>query len=468
LLPASETALEWCSGEPGSYHRIEIGDGRILEEVTMARELSSEKAIRIIAPTEGETIGRDDLALICLTGFEIGRLESSDGKMPKTRNRPEPRWKPVEGFLNFRLNGQETPLRWSAAVSGASSTSLSHQVEDSERFSNRLLYFGKPEGIVDLEVSLIESDEDLRRHLKKAEQITEFAADIAKGIAGPGMAVAGGLTLFGAILEFARSVTKDDLELQLFGALGDPTVGPRKSTGGVPLRTGVYRIERGEAGSPEPDLTISFRVHRVAPAERRRRAIVRIESIELDLEDSLKKHTFVFEAVVGSGRRGKRFGFSEVLENSARGGLENVLAVQDKPIYAGPIDPGAPFRFQIATLRDRDYARALVNVLDAAGGFAGSVIDDPEDTKLAGQVTKAVESLGSLLIDMLPKKSYSLRKEGIIGGGEVTDATEEMKEQLILPDADFSTWQPATVTLAGKRGNVNVTLGIGPLPPAKR
>ena len=313
-------------------------------------------------------------------------------------------------------------------------------------------------------MSVIESDEDVRRHLKKAEQITEFAADVAKGISGPGMAVAGGLTLFGAILEFARSVTKDDLELQLFGALGDPTAGPGEPVRGVPLRTGEYRIERGETGSPEPDLTISFRVHRVAPADRRRRAIVVIESIELDLEDSLEKHAFVFEAVVGSGRRAKTFSFSEVLENATRKGLENVLAVQNKPIYAGPIDPGAPFRFQIATLKDRGYARALVNVLGAAGGFAGSVIDDPEDTKLAEQVTKNVESAGSLLIDMLPKKSYSLRKEGILGGGKVSHVSKEMGEQLILPDADFSTWQPATVTLAGRKGSVTVTLSIGPLP----
>jgi hypothetical protein len=437
----------------------------------MARDLGSRQRIRIVAPTDGEPIGPNDLALVTLTALEIRRLYASDGRKPRTKERPKDRWNPVEGFLSFRVGGQETPLAWSARVKpekGKGRRALRYRLEEPSRFARRLLYFGRPRGLLELEMSLLESDQELRASLERVERVTELSAAIARALPGPGAAVAGGLTLLGAILGFARASSRDDLELQLFTSLGDPTPGDEAAPGIVPLRTGEYRIERGRKGGARPDLSIRFGVHRVVPSETGGEVVVLLESLKLDLEDELADDTFVFEAALGSGRRKGSFRFAEVLEGGARKGLENVLAVQSPLLYSGPLDPALPFRFQIATLPDRKRAEALLPALGAGGGFVGGLLEEPEDRRLAQRLGKAAESVGSILLEMLPDTSYALRKEGILGGAEVDDVARELGDRLLLTGVELDGWKRTAVALEGDRGRVEVKLRVGPLPSGRR
>ncbi len=436
----------------------------------MPRSLSSQKTIRILPPSRGKAIGPKDLALIVLQEIEIRRLFASDERRRHPKRRTGPGHPNVEGFLHFRISGQETPLRWSAKVTDESRESLLYRLEHPERLANRLLYYGKPEGILDLEVSLIESDRDVRDSLETAEKLTDLVAGLVRGLPGLGTPAASGLGFLGAILEFARKQSRDDLELQLFTSLGDPVStarsrdGSKKRKTSAGLRTGRYRIIRGPEGSENPDLTIAFSVHRAAPQSPRRRALVLLEALELDLDEHLADHTFVFELAVGAGARPRSFRFAETLKNGTRGPLENVLAIQGKPLYAGFIDPAAPFRIQIATLPDRERAQGLLGMLGATGNVAGSLIEERDDARIVTRATKTAESVGSILLDLLPDSSYSLRSEGLIGGAEIADAPEGLSDGLLLAGAKLTGWERARVTLSGEKGSVRVDLRIGPLP----
>ena len=433
------------------------------------RNLSSQQAIQILRPSRGPAIGPKDLALILFRGLEIQRLFASDERRRHPKRRSGPGHPNVEGFLHFRIGGQETPLRWSAKVTGRRE-SLIYRLEHAELLTNRVLYYGEPEGLLDLDLSLIESDRDVRDALDTAEKLTELAAGLARVLPGPGIPVAGGLGFLGALLAFARKQSRDDLELQLFASLGDPVpaAGPKsaskKRKASAALRAGPYRITRGPEAGGSADLTIAFSVHRAAPRHPRRRALVLLEALELDLDERLANHTFVFEMAVGGGARPRIFRFAETLENRTRGPLENVLAVRDKPLYAGFIDPAAPFRIQVATLPDREHARGLLGLLGEQGSFAASLIEEPDDSRILTRATKTAESVASILLDLLPETSYSLRGEGLIGGAEFPDAPEELRSTLLLADIELTGWERAHVTLSGERGSVRVNLRFGPLP----
>ncbi len=422
-----------------------------------ARSLSSGEWIEI-EPARGAALADGDLAVVILASFDLHSLYGHDGRKAGRTDRRRDRWKDVSGLLRFDVNGQETQLDWSASVRGRSQKDLRFTLKAPEKLAGRLLYFGRPQGLLALEVGLVESDAAARRRLANASRVIELLEGAAARVPGPTAALGGGLGLVRAVLDFARQNELDDLELRALTSLGDPVSRAKDSV----LRTGRYTLRRRRAETGATDFELGLDVLAVEPAARSSRLLVLLESLELAFESRLDRHVFVFEAAVGSGRGQTALGFAEPLSAGRRGRLENVLSVRQRPLFAGSAADGIPFRFQFATLRDKKRAREIASLLGAGAGFAGSLLDE-EGRAAAAQAAKAADGLASLLIDLVPGKSAQGRVDGVIGVGDPRRGRDP-GHQVVLIDAASAGWRREEIVVGAGRDRVRVRLRIGPLP----
>ena len=420
------------------------------------RDLSSGKLIEI-EPARGAPLEDGDLALVVLAGFELHSLYGHDGRRAGRSDRTRRRWKDVEGFLRFDVSGQETQLAWSASVAGRREDELTFRLKDPEKLGGRLLYFGRPDGVLDLDVSLLESDAGARKRLSSAGRVVDFVSDAAGPVPGLGTAVAGSLDLFRAVLDFARKNELDDLELRALTSLGDAASAGGEST----LRSGRYTLRRRRAATRATDFELGLDVVPIAPPARKTRSVVILESLELDLASPDDDHVFAFEAAVGSGRGQRTLSFAEPLSAGARGDLENVLAVRGWRLFSGSAAEGIPFRLQFATLRNKKRAKEVVSLLGAGARFAGSLLEAEERSVLT-RAAKTADGVASFLIDAIPEKSSQGRVEGVIGlGAPKGDVPSERR--VVLLGGTAPGWRHEEIVVGAGDDLVRVRLRIGNL-----
>ena len=137
--------------------QVTLGSPRVTPKPTS----STQGNVRLTAPSS-DTPVETDLALVRLSGLTMRRLLSGEH-----RDGPD-NLKKREGTIAFSFNGQETSLSWATDGQG--------NLKNHEKFANHMLFFGKHNHNLDLEVQIIETDEDTVKALKRGKSMLTVAS----------------------------------------------------------------------------------------------------------------------------------------------------------------------------------------------------------------------------------------------------------------------------------------------------
>ena len=352
-----------------------------------------------------------------------------------------------EGTISFSINGQETLLSWAANRSG--------KLKNRHKFHNQILFLGKHEELLDLSVAVVESAEDVARRLSRIRSGLGLAASLASLIPGPGSLAAGGLGLAGALVATLQKQEMDDVELLFRGSIGDfGTPGPL-----LPLKRSGYGIRRNsDRGN---DILLVFKVMPYQPVEQDKEVVVLLDSIEFELHRLRRE--LVFEATLGSGRNRMRTGFEAPLKNGNIV-LDSVFGIQNQLLYRDPWKWGIPFHFNLTTLTQRD-AKALRDVVSEAGDLTRQIVGSSQARALTSGVTKAVQSLRSMVIEFLPEKESIGLLHGHLCAPESMDRLTAEEQQIFVPIELLDSWQEFSLPLETERvGKARINLRIKQAP----
>jgi len=334
-----------------------------------------------------------------------------------------------EGTIAFSINGQETLLSWAASRSG--------ELKNRHKFRNQILFLGAHEELLDISVGVVESAEDVVRRLSRVRSGLGLAASVASLVPGPGSLAAGGLGLASAVVGAFQKRESDDVELLFRGSIGDlGAPGPQ-----LPLRRGGYGIRRNsEHGN---DILLVFKVMPYQPLERSQDVVVLLDSMELELHRLRRE--LVFEASLGSGRNRMRTAFEAPLKNG-QVVLDSLFGIQNQLLYRGPWKWGIPFHFNLTTLTQRD-AKALREVVAEAGNLTREVVGSSQARTRVSAVTKAVQSLRSMVIEFLPEKKSIGLLEGHLCSPESVAGLSGEEQQLFRIMEARDRWQEFSLLL---------------------
>jgi len=275
-----------------------------------------------------------------------------------------------------------------------------------------LLYFGTPTGGLDCAVTVLESDEDVRRALGNVQSGVTRLAAAAGSVPGYGTAASAGLTLASGVIDLIRQCIDDDVELSYHGILDDDE---QHDFAADLVEAGRYRLVRPNRDSmsvDEPDVKLDFTVHRFKPwqarGDREPQLAVVIDRIEIEPSEAIQKlennenARLFFEATLGAGKAARSYSFQQSLANG-QATLNRVFGLRHKRVYVGPYRMGVPLAMNLALVCDQAELQMIEGLASHAATFVGA-IGDEEAKKMASQVTKGVQTVRSIVTEFLPQK----------------------------------------------------------------
>ena len=179
------------------------------------------------------------------------------------------------------------------------------------------------------------------------------------------------------------------------------------------------------------------------PLERSQDVVVLLDSMELELHRLRRE--LVFEASLGSGRNRMRTAFEAPLKNG-QVVLDSLFGIQNQLLYRGPWKWGIPFHFNLTTLTQRD-AKALREVVAEAGNLTREVVGSSQARTRVSAVTKAVQSLRSMVIEFLPEKKSIGLLEGHLCSPESVAGLSGEEQQLFRIMEARDRWQEFSLLL---------------------
>ncbi len=413
----------------GTSTRTEKSERDVMSSAPQLRFGTNKAAVHVKSlGTPGDALKTSELALITLEGFSVD-MAGLYSKDPGRRGR--------EGTLVISINGQPTSLSWAEGPS---------QLKNHEKFQNAVLYLGGHTSGVDLDVRVIEHDEDAKKRLERVSGALSVIARYAGQVPVHGTAVAAGAALGAGITDTIIELIGPELELSYSGAL-------RPSKDDDPsheLRTGEYTIVRpsrdetsNTTDEPKHDISIKLKVTPL-PAPDKTPVAIEIAEIHGDLLRGIRGCDLFFESTFGSGKQQKTFSFRESLRQTIdRVGfdgsypLEWVMNLAGKRVYHGPMGSGVPFSLTAAAVDDQEELKALGGLIDSTSQFVQTTTgEDPTD------VTKAIQSARSTLIEFLPDKVGIGTRSGILWLGQPPQDLPKCFVPVALPATVDAGWGP--------------------------
>jgi hypothetical protein len=377
--------------------------------------------VRMLAPA-GDPLGSDVVAV---------SLEKLDVRRLVTR---EPG---AGGLLLFDLNGQKTTLSWQRTKTGAAAAGGVPQ----------LLYVGRPKGILDLSIEMIESDAKLRGRLDDLRGLLESLAGLAA--TAPSGAVPGaGLGLAGALVGLVRASVDDDVELRFLGSLELESGSGGAPAGALPLRRGSYRLERQGPGEAASDIEMRLRVEPLASPEidPAQPVTLVLDAVDLELRRIDDDDVLSFDIAISGGRQGRsrrptrrELHFEQELENAGVW-IERTVGIQGKVLYRGPWGEGLAFSVTVAAL-SRSAQRKLGPVIERAAALASALV--PEEKEEIEALSKVVEGVRETAVKLVPEKRFAASRTGVIRASQKGGGAGAAVFNLPLEPS----WQPLSVEL---------------------
>lgn len=419
--------------------------------------------VRLTPTAEGKAAGKQ--AVVTLEGLRVKRLASRDAspseKLLKNR----------EGVLTLRVGGQATAISWATDADG--------NLSNRSKFTGQVLFLGAHKGLLPVEVTLIESDEEDRKRLAQAMEALKQLAKAAGMTPAMGAPVAAAAGLAGAALEVVRLSVDDDTELTYHGSIGGGEEAPT-------LRLTTYRLIRGPEG--DPDLEILLRVHDLV-ADDQLQATVVLNSVVIELPKpkggalpgipTSRRHqarvngTLVIESSFGSGSNTGGLSLKEVLHNGRDGEqrIDRFVGIQGRLLYRGPCAAGVPFSVNATYVHkdDEKQLEAFLNLAVAGADLVGALSKDEADQARAKEVSKGIQSVKSIAMELLPDKVSIGNISGLIAGADQIGDTlrpgpnvddKAPRSVLILRNVPGE-WQRVELKMGSERGgSATFVLGV--------
>ena len=436
--------------QPGARESLPVDDKR---QVTL--DSGTQAAVRLTVPSNVDQVVETPIALVRLSGLTLRRLLSGEWRDG------EHNLKKREGTITFSFNGQETALSWATDGEG--------RLKNQKKFENHVLFFGKHNHNINLDVQIIETDEDTVKALKRGKSTLTIASRFGALIPGVGVLASAATGLVGAIVDVIRGKADDDLELSFHGSVGDFVIEDvSEDSEEALLRRGKYvigrsqRRERRENG--DPDIEVRFEVHPFTTpddsSQEQPPVAIALKGMQLELTRDLNDFHLQFDASMGSGKHVQKTSIKAPIKNR-EAGIEDVMGLRNRILYRGPWTVGVPFYFSLAGVKNNDELKVIEGLVDEAGNLAAAIAETKKETIQAA--TKAAQSVRAAVIEFLPRKISVGSMSGVIAAGESLD--EECKSAANFSSVTRPTksWQelPPLVLESETRGNkATLTLAI--------
>ncbi len=382
-----------------------------------AGEIGSGGHVRFAAPARGASLAGDPIA-VTLTDVSILKLLSKDWEKGR------------EGALVLSFNGQVSTVAWK--FEPGKPVSIQRQ----------LLYVGRPEGLVDVNIELVESDGGDRKVLAAIGEALRALSAMAF-VPGYGAVAAAGFGLGSAIAEFARAAIDDDVELRLRGSIGDLGQPGGKR---LPLRVGSYRASRRSDGAEE--VGIGFSAHRFVPgtADANREVAILLDRVALELPDTGDDDVLMIDTVFTGGpqKKGSRptsvaFSLKQELENRGEP-IDRTLGIWGAVLYRGPWGRGIGFDLSVAAIA-RKPADEIRQLLDEAGRLARAVAG--EYAEQVDTAVRAVETARAVVAKFSPEKRFAASCNGMLVAG--ASLVAEWKDAGFVVIRNPEAWSEAAI-----------------------
>ncbi len=298
--------------------------------------------------------------------------------------------KKLAGPLSLVINGRSTVLRW--------------RMNSKEGFDctfdrGRVLYAGDPKGLLDLDCTLIESDQEHKKAMERFADFLGFAGQIAGVVPAFGTVAASSLSLAQALAGFVASQISDDLELCYAGSVG----GLLNSTVKANVPKGVMKVYRPRTDGKPHDIEIHMKVDKLTSSSGtlgpHDEVVVFVEGIELDPKQFQigSKDRLVLEASVSKGT--DQGGYKLTVEGlPKKASLSSVVEIKNKPIYRGVWGGMLPVSLSLSVL-PHNVLEDFGGVMEKAAALTKAVRpDDEEDVDVALTISQTTSELISSFI----------------------------------------------------------------------
>ena len=387
--------------------------------------------VNLQAISPKEPIKEGDMILIKLDDLVIEKLLSTD----ITRKR--------EGTLVIKIGSQVTTLSW-AAKEGK-------RIYNAHKFQDQLLFWGEAGQILNMDFQLIEVDRDLRGKFFK------FIANSAKVIPGVGDVISASFSLLQSAINAIQKVD-DDSELEFFGSMGNAGTSNGLINGWhVDLNSGNFEVRRKIPNETEPQIRIPFSIFKFEVPARtpKREVVVLLEQVIIKTDQDKELRTLVIETAIGNGRKTKKNNFKIKMQHEGST-PEYFLGIQYRTLYDNVWENGLPFHFSMAFL-EKEELDAIEDIIDYTGEVAKErYTTNNKQRSEFNEVTKAVQSLRSVIMEFFPDKISIGTIHGILLENDLINgsplAQEVPSEMLKVVDLRKDTWSTVEINLRSEKG----------------
>ena len=417
-------------------------------------EIGPSKKIAVIPPDSPEDLQHETI-LVLLEQLQLRRLFSKDF-FGQSR----------EGVLAVSVGDQATSLSWSRPKRNNAN------VKNPKKFRHYVLFLGKPNINIDFGFTVVETDKDTVKGLKKANTALSGASAIASLVPGAGTAVSSGLNMLGTILDFIKGQVDDDTELCLHASMTQESPPP---AGRIRLKKGAYKIIRkAEDPSTLPDIEIQVGVYNFRPLPQKydQDVLVVLDSITFHLPSlnpenpNLEQRTLVFDATVGGGEDAFKFDFRGKIRNG-KASIDDVTGIKDKVLYQGPWSVGVPFTFSLAAVGNSNELEALEGLIDTTSVQAKRFTAKKPAKQTIDKATKAMQSIRALMVEFLPEKFSIGTKSGLIVhessiiDRDLTPSRDSAARKLyLLSELSDKKWKKIPIVLQNASGTASAAVDL--------
>jgi len=322
----------------------------------------------------------------------------------------------VGGPLNITIQGQSTLLNW-----GMKYKNKKFETNETTFQKGRLLYAGKPNGALNFDVSMIESDQDQADALKGLASVLEFLGTVTSLVPVYGTVAGAGFNLGSSIANFFAGQQKNDLELYYAGGIGSLLDKSESNPQARTVPSGILKIIRPVQGATNPtDIEIHLKIDALNESDKDLKkddeVLVVLRNIGIADEDGKpyelemdKGDKVIVETKVKGGSKAQEFQMN-VQGFPGDNTLSAVTNIEDHVIYRGKWGSGVSAAVSI-TVAPEDVISEAMPIIEKAKGFADAL--DPEQTDTTDKIQTVVQATSELITSVSPKVRHSL------GGGDL-------------------------------------------------
>lgn len=347
-----------------------------------------------------------------------------------------------EGVVSFGVNGQASTVSWKRPLVRRFPKQWG-PLDDSQV---RLLYVGDPEGLLDFDVALLESDEPEREFFQRIADLLESAAAFIGLAPGAGTAASAALGLGAAIAKLIKAKIDDDAEMRFLGTLGGED---------LLLKYGEYQLQRHAFSGISPEITIKLRIEKFEKELLPEKATILLDGIDfqtrgsdsignLQLEDRVVSDITITQTAVGDGTTSEGTPRANTLQidrpffGENRATWLNTLGINDKLLYDGPWGINLALTINMSGIPADINNEEWMAVIAQTGGLIESLVPESEQAAVRRGFTIA-ETVRSTVIKYLPATRFAASLSTLLFVGDSIEGLQSLE--------DNDDWQQVSVSL---------------------